>query len=141
MAFVCSYVTELDQAQFAELRDTRVGSLTLQEQLTQGHLLAPKQRTHGSTDDALRLLAHKSQTTTTTIKHNETQTSAPPDENAIFLAEQKIRRERFVVIDCIQIVLLKASPAMGNGGGGLVTIHTVTGEGPSSLSSTECLTD
>lgn len=120
MAFVYSYVTELDQAQFAELGDARVGSLTLQEQLTQGHLLAPKQRTHGSKDDALRLLSHKSQTTTTTtttIKHNETQTSAPPDENAIFLAEQKIRRERFVVIDCIQIVLLKASPAMGNGGG------------------------
>merc|ERR1740123_2032249 len=43
-------IPELDQAQLPELRDAVVGGLGLEEQLAQGHLLAPEQGAPGDRD-------------------------------------------------------------------------------------------
>lgn len=41
-----TYISKLDHTQFSQLTDTAVGSLWLEEELGQGHLLASEQLPH-----------------------------------------------------------------------------------------------
>lgn len=43
---VHTYISKLDHAQFSQLADAAVGSLRLEKELSQGHLLAPEQFPH-----------------------------------------------------------------------------------------------
>lgn len=47
-AAAATHVAELDLPQLAQLADTAVGGLGLQEELRQGHLLAAEQLPHGA---------------------------------------------------------------------------------------------